>query len=408
MAAFGCFLYMLLCALVLLCQASTTIGSSLSDLAHSDTASRTFHNLSLSSSKGGHALCVSGQVSVTASATNQKFTIQPPANQFAATELIQELLQINSTLVPANTAGVQTISGTYDLAVQLCYPANVTSASQVSTVQILTHGVGLDKSYWDIAPSNSYVDAAACAGYATLAYDRLGVGASQHPDPINVLQSSLEVELLHQLIKALHDGSIGLQKFEKVVCTAHSFGSIIQAGHDTKYPDECAAVLATGISDTIEYLSDTQLANNPAIANTVNATKFGSLSNAYFINPTMISVQQPFFRYPFFDIAVFEKVFESRATYSLGELFTLPLIFTAAPNYKGPVDVVDGFNDFSFCLGDCSKPGNRAQAYRTAFYPAASQSDSYLVPDTGHVINAHKNAGLAFSQMISFLKSNGL
>ena len=82
---------------------------------------------------------------------------------------------------------------------------------------------------------SSYVDAAADAGYATFSYDRLGVGASDHPDPIEVVQASLEVEVAHALIQALRDGVIGGNTFYKVVGIGHSLGSIQVKSSNVKH-----------------------------------------------------------------------------------------------------------------------------------------------------------------------------
>jgi hypothetical protein len=119
-----------------------------------------------------------------------------PANQSQVTETIVEFLRKSSDLLllmiarglqergceetPTNIKEVnaalpsqvmgptQNISGTYPISTKLCWPATTSSPSN-TTIQLLTHGVGFDKSYWDFySPSYSYQDAAARAGYTTL------------------------------------------------------------------------------------------------------------------------------------------------------------------------------------------------------------------------------------------------
>jgi hypothetical protein len=63
------------------------------------------------------------------------------------------------------------------------------------------------------------------AGYTTFFHDRLGVGFSDHPDPIQVVQEALEVSIAHDLIQQLHNGSIASTKFAKAVGVGHSLGS---------------------------------------------------------------------------------------------------------------------------------------------------------------------------------------
>lgn len=106
---------------------------------------------------------------------------------------------------------------------------------------------------------------------------------------------------------------------------------------------------------------------------------------------------------------VLQAQFASRQTNTLGELLTLGSVFTPSPAYAGPVDVVNGLDDFVFCGGNCSYPTNQAQLVIDAFYPSASSgSQTFLQPQSGHVLAQHYNAQQGFSQMTAFLHSNGI
>ncbi len=74
--------------------------------------------------------------------------------------------------------GYATVSGMYDLAVTYCAP----DQGHGKTLQILTHGIGFDRSYWDLSFNNysySYVETAVDRyGFSTLSRDRLGIGMS--------------------------------------------------------------------------------------------------------------------------------------------------------------------------------------------------------------------------------------
>ena len=76
--------------------------------------------------------------------------------------------------------------------------------------------------YWDLSYNNfnySYVDVATDTyGYCTLAYDRLGIGNSSHGEPLNEIQSSLEVAALAELTLMLRHGTFpGVkQTFDKI------------------------------------------------------------------------------------------------------------------------------------------------------------------------------------------------
>ena len=252
----------------------------------------------VSYSTGNSAVCVSGKVPVSFSATNTKLLLNNPPDQYTASEIIAELFQNDATLPITTNGGPKAVSGTYNIAATLCYPASLDATKKVTTLQVLTHGVSLEKSYWDIASNYSYVDAAAKAGYATLAYDRLGVGGSDHPDPIQIVQAYTDVEILHGIVQLIRNAQVGSFAPKNIVGVGHSFGSIIQLAVNGKYPNDLDASVITGFAANADYLPMTVFANNPAIAKFENPSKWGSLATGYLVNNAPISVMLPFFRYP--------------------------------------------------------------------------------------------------------------
>ena len=252
-------------------------------------------------SAGKKAQCVSGNIGVSISATTTKLLLQEPANQTIVTEIVQELFQINSRIAADDNGGSTKTEGSFEIDVTLCLPTNAGKAQTVKTVEILTHGTGFDKSYWDIAPGYSYVDAAANAGYATLAYNRLGVGNSDHPDAIQVVQCTTDVEILHGIIQLLRSGRLASTSFTNVIGVGHSYGSIVQLANNGKYPKDTDAAVLTGFTTQLQYLAYAALANNPVIAAQHDPSRFGRLSNGYLTNNAPVSYQLPFFRYPYFD-----------------------------------------------------------------------------------------------------------
>ena len=252
-------------------------------------------------SAGKAAQCYSGLIRVPINATTNRLAIAEPSNQTVVTEILQELYQANPTIFARTIAEAVTISRTFNIDATLCLPANVTGAQEVKTVQVLNHGIGFDKSYWDIAPGYSYVDAAAVHGYATLAYNRLGVGDSDHPDALQIVQATTDVEIQHEIVQLLRSGGGGLRSFKHVIGTAHSYGSIIQLIQNAKYPKDIDAAVVTGFVNDLTNLPYAVLANNPAIAAQNNPLKFGNLSTGYLVHDTPISIQIAFYRFPYFD-----------------------------------------------------------------------------------------------------------
>ncbi|KAL6720924.1 hypothetical protein ACLMJK_000023 [Lecanora helva] len=376
-----------------------------------------------STSSGKLAQCTSANVTIPITTTNTKILLSEPNNQSVVSGLIQELVEVESSLVARVSGGQSVFRGSYRISLTLCYPARTKATTQI--VQVLTNGAGFDKSYWDIAPGFSYVDAAAQAGYATVAYDRLGVGDSEYPDALQTVQCPADIEILHGIVRLLRTVGFASQTFKWVIGVGHSYGSIVQLAHNARYPRDVDASILTGFTSNLVDLPYTTMAFNPCIAKGNDPAKFGALSNGYLVHDTRISIQLPYFRYPFYSsdsklttpqlniiyedfLIAFENVYASKSTYSLGQLLTLPNILGPAPAFSGPVDIVVGQQDFPFCLGNCSFPRDQAAATIPALYPAANpRSTHYILPDSGHLINAHYSAPKAFAQMNEFLRLNG-
>jgi len=144
------------------------------------------------------------------------------------------------------------------------------------------------------------------------------------------------------------------------------------------------------------------------IASTDGSGKFIGLASGYFSLGRSVSAHQfAFYKYPHFNIDIFNSQWAISQCNVFGELWTLADVYVPAPAFTGPVDIVDGQNDFFYCRGDCMYPVNQAALALSTFYPAASSgSQVFLVPNTGHNINAHFGASEAFSHMISFLHAN--
>jgi hypothetical protein len=137
--------------------------------------------------------------------------------------------------------------------------------------------------------------------------------------------------------------------------------------------------------------------------------RFSQLPNAYIISNTISNNQFGFFRAPNFDPAVLAASEATKQTITIGELFTNSQFVTPAPEFTGPVDVVDGENDLPFCQSNCLMPENKAEAVRGALYPNAGEgSSSYILKSAGHGLNLHYGAGDAYKHIFEFIASNGL
>lgn len=253
-------------------------------------------------SAAGKAACLRGKIKVNASATNTKLLVKSPAGQSDLTQTTVEMATVGIDYAAMVNGGPNQVSGTYQLYVELCVPADPAAASKVQTLQFLNHGGTLDHTYWDFASGYSYVDAAAAAGYATFNYDRLGYGLSDHPDPNQVVQAALQREIAHQLIQVLRKATIGGIGIKNVVGVGHSAGSALTLAIVGKYPADFDALIFTGISTSVEGVARAQIAFNLIPAALDPSGRFAGLNKGYLTQSAVPQdFQFPFYRYPDFD-----------------------------------------------------------------------------------------------------------
>lgn len=264
--------------------------------------------------------------------------------------------------------------------------------------------------YWDFAPGYSYVDSAAEYGYASFFYDRLGVGKSDKPDPIQTIQGPLEVEIAHVLATSLRHGQFSDNKFKKVVGAGHSFGSIITNAITQQYPDTFDAAILTGFGTDLSGQPLFLQALNLALANQNQPARFGKLNNGFLVSSTVISNQIGFFKAPGFDPSILNQAEATKGSVTYGELNSLGGLGGLASNYTKPVAVVDGANDLPFCSGNCTYPIDQAKAVQPKYYPNVADEDfgSYIAPLSGHGLSFHYAAAGAYEYVQKFLVDRGL
>ncbi|KIW13889.1 hypothetical protein PV08_06670 [Exophiala spinifera] len=365
-----------------------------------------FRDPRITTSAGNKAICIEGMIDVAASASNYKINLEEPTRKSDVVELVVEAFQTNSTAKQQYVGAATPISGTYGIYSQLCFPRSTDSINS-TTVQFLNHGAGFDRSYWNVAPGYSYVDFAAAQGYTTFLFDRLGTGLSDHPDPLQVVQYGIQVEIAHQLIRKLRAGAISKHAFTSVVAVGHSFGSIQLTGITSTYPHDVDALVLTGFTADPSGMPFAFAGWSLTPASISDPVLFGNLSGGYTTSASIEADQFFFFRAPSFDQAVLNLARRARQTLAVGELLGIPALGVSS-SFTGPVDFVIGANDLPNCFGNCVLPYDKVAAAKEKLYPAASNgSDSYLAPDTGHGLNFHYTAEKAYEHIHDFIRKNG-
>ncbi|PQE28121.1 alpha beta-hydrolase protein [Rutstroemia sp. NJR-2017a BBW] len=369
-----------------------------------------FSEQSYGTSAAGKALCLRGKISISSSANNTQLHVSPISSQTELTQMMVDLSTAGSSYMANLIGGPNPVSGNFQIYAELCVP-NSAKASDVETVLFLSHGASLDHTYWDFAPGYSYVDAAADAGYATFNYDRLGYGLSDHPDPNQMVQPALQLEIAHTIIEGLRNTSAGTNSkaFKNVVGIGHSAGSALTLAIVGKYPKDFDGLSFTGISASIEGVGISQISFNLMPAVLEPSGRFRGLNAGYITQGTLPQdFQFAFYHYPHFDPKIFQKQFDTRATLVWGELLTFGSFVAPQPDFTGPVDVVLGDRDYIFCLSNCAYPTNQAEVFLNALFPNAAQKATYLQPNAGHLIAQHYTAEDGFSHTLKFLQSSGL
>ncbi|KAG8626045.1 hypothetical protein KVT40_006446 [Elsinoe batatas] len=367
-----------------------------------------FRNATIQPSRGGLAVCVSGIVEVQANTTqNLNLNVEIPRNQSDLTNTILEFVAPGSPFAANLVNGTQETGGTYEIGATLCRPADGSSPTKV---QLLTHGIGFDRYYWDFAQGYSYVDVAISNSFATLSYDRLGVGASTKADPITELQAPLEIEVAASLARLLLAGSLSNTTFTSVTGVGHSFGSVISQAVTNLYPSLFSAAILTGYTTNATALPAFILGINLQIASQNQPYRFSALNNGYVVGGTTSNNQIGFFRAPNFDPAILAAADAAKGTATYGEFFSLTAVTSPAQNFTGPVAVVNGDADLPFCFGNCTTPTDLTADVLPVLYPNldANRTGSYVAPLTGHGLNLHYTAGAAYAFIQDFLNKQGV
>ncbi|KAK4507732.1 hypothetical protein PRZ48_001467 [Zasmidium cellare] len=355
--------------------------------------------------------CQELTVPVTISARNGKYDQAKltPHNNIDVTNFI--LLQSRQGTNYSQTAleGYQTVSGTYNIAATYCSP----DSGSASTVQVLTHGIGFDRSYWDSPYANgnySYVNQATSRGYATFAFDRLGIGHSSHGEPVNEIQVLLEVAALKSLTDKIRAGSIqGVPKYGKVIHIGHSFGSAETYALTAMYPDVSDGIGLTGFSQNGTFLPYFLLGGNFVQANKNPA--LATYVDGYLAPADASAVQTNFFAPGDFDPNILQFATQTGQPVTIGELLTIGGSTGSMNPFKGPVLIVTGEYDVPYCGGNClAAPTGYNSIPETSkkYLPNASPFKVDIIKGAGHGLNYQYTHTTTYNDILSFFEQNGL
>merc|ERR1712093_136789 len=318
--------------------------------------------LALFAASAAGKMCINQTVPVTISARQAVFDIAIPQTNLEVTDFVLNMTQQGRNFTDLALTGYDTTSGTYNISTQFCIPdtSNITNP----TVQVLTHGIGFDKTYWDL-PYNgynySYLNVATDQyKYCTLSFDRLGVGNSSHGEPLNEIQAFLEVAATVQLTQMLRNGSFPNvnQTFSKVVHVGHSFGSAQTYSLVNLYPELTDGIILTGFSMNSSFVPFFAAGANFQLANRNQPLRFSNITG--------------------------------QQVQTLFQMYAEPLV-----DYIAPIDLT-------------TIPSIPSQVKMNFPNVADGNFSAAVQPNSGHGINLHYNATGAYAVMNDFLGSKGL
>lgn len=293
-------------------------------------------------------------------------------------------------------AGTQTgpLSGT------LCVPPRAT------TVQLLVPGWTYNRNYWQTPyrpGADSYQQAANRAGYATLAIDRLGTGASLRPLSVfDTMQNDLAS--LDSVVRALRAGELG-PRFSRVIGVGHSYGSILVDTTAREYGG-FDALITTGFSHVLNYgNAAAEIIGHAYLAS--GDEKFAGLG----LDPLYVTSQPGtrdiFYHAPNVHPSV-KKIDEKDMKDTDSVINAATLLNYSVPNrdprLNVPVLNVTGDHDQFFCgvlSADCVSSA-ALREYERQWYAPGTEVEAFLVPDTGHNATLELTAPQSFRRMLDF------
>ncbi|KAG8425970.1 hypothetical protein J3459_008569 [Metarhizium acridum] len=377
--------------------------------------------------------CQNITVPVSISSRNGVFDLAPPSTNIEVTNLFLRTAWPGNNGTASVLKGYKTVSGEYKLAATYCEPDD----GPGHTLQILTHGVGFDRSYWDFpfgSYNYSYVNRALDAGYSTLTWDRLGIGHSSHGDPVNEIQIFLEVAALKALTDIARHGQLcGVShRFDKTVHLGHSFGSAMTYALTASHPNITDGIVLTGFSQVPQFMAYFALGANfaPVGENDVLARQYAA---GYVAPRDSIGVHINFFGPGDFDPEVLKVATQTGQPAAVGELLTVGSV-PKSSEFPGPVMIITGGKcrhvvpnstvsaqltkliaadrDIPFCGGNCMNTmaingsASNLVEYSKGSFKKACAFQATVVPNAGHGLNYNYNAPDVYRAITDFIKAN--
>ncbi|KAK1472911.1 hypothetical protein CTAM01_16234 [Colletotrichum tamarilloi] len=349
-------------------------------------------NISCTASK---PVCKELVLPITAAANNTAFPAYPTSTEPGV--LFEWLGSFNASTLPNAP-----VEGTFNISALYCEP----------TVKEYWNGENYPNS--SFYGEYSWIYHAASQGYATLAIDNLGNGHSSRPDPVQIVQTPLQLAVVYEILRSIRAGSLsGIPKYDKVIMGTHSYGSIIGRVLATIFPTSGAdAYILTATAAELTGLNGFIADIAPRAATAVDP-RFKGLAPGY-LSATKDIRQVLYGPDGGFNPAVVAWDAASPHMFAAGEIAGSGS--TQSSTFTGPVMIISGRQDQIACGSgsisdvpavDCGVgPESHIEQTRSLF-PNVEQFVAYVPDNTGHNVNTHYSAPESFGAAHAWLQGVG-
>jgi pimeloyl-ACP methyl ester carboxylesterase len=308
----------------------------------------------------------------------------------------------NRSAVPCTSDGAP-----YEVRGHLVAPRSALSRSRTRRrgVTLYLHGRAFGEFVWNFksVPSQNYATAQARARHASVVIDRIGYGASGHPDGNQSCLGS-QADVAHQIVQKLRRGDYSIDtgtapKFRRVALVGQSTGGQIANIEAYSFKDvDALIIVALSVQTSPRAALVFGEARQICLSGGETSGPEGPGGYAYSFGQTPAAFEATIVRNARRSVVAGTTRLRHRDPCgdTLSVINALLRQRTALPKIKVPVLVICGENDALFIRGAC-----KAQADR---YTGSRSVSLALVPRAGHAPMLERTAPIFRARISNWLK----
>ena len=233
------------------------------------------------------------------------------------------------------------------------------------------------------------------------------------------MQVPVDAESVYQVTRSLRAGIIdGIGRpFDKIILIGHSFGSITAQTLSARHGDAVDALVLTGYTKRYKPDAPGVLLDGLTFPAALFDERFKSLPVGYVVLASKTGREYVLYSTPGeeFDPDLYDFDFERQDVLALGDGLSALFAVDLAPDFKGPVQVVNGQADNVFCSlaipivthADCGEGPTSYTAQVGTLYPSASNFSYTNIQNTGHDLIFHYSFNETLGTVHDFLTEQG-